>query len=1032
MYKPLKSVYGGILIKVYNNAMHFIPLHVYSGFSYLQSGLTIEKIAKTVKSNGYEYCGLCDNGSLSGIAPFEHKIKNVNAKPVFGMDVLLPIGTLSLFVKNEEGYRNLLAIATAITEKTLTEETVINHSTGLICVYPLELSFYAESLVESEKEFARKLFEITGKFDKTLIGLPYGKENEQLVNEGRAFADKFNYLPVAFPHILYEKKEDAITLDIVNAISSKITLIDKSKDGDNYFLSDDNLKSFYTDEEIENSYKVAISCKRFSLIEKRGTLLHFENDKGLTSEECVRQLANEGLAQKGLKGEKEYEDRLSYELSIIHTMGYDDYFLIVADYVNYARDNGIYVGPGRGSAGGSLVSYCLGIIETDPLQYNLLFERFLNPERRSMPDIDVDFSDINREKVVSYLQSKYGSERVGRVLTTQTIGAKESLRDIARVYNYKEREVDTIISTITNDKLSLREDYKTTPQFKSLVDSDKFYLEMVSLASKIEGLPRQAGLHAAGVVLNNEPLNETLPVTLNPDVGYVACLEKDYLEEQGFLKMDILGLRNLTIIEICLSLIEMNRGIKLSPYEIPFEDEEAIKLICKNKTMGLFQLESPGMKRTIKDIQPTTFEDIAAIEALFRPGPMDSIPSFARRKHGTEKISYLTPELEPILKNTYGIIVYQEQIMQIASAVAGFSFGEADVFRRAISKKDKSKIQALHEKFISGCISKGKSRQLAEKLFVLIEKFADYGFNKSHAISYAVLTCRMAYLKAHYPEEFYCAILDSMAPGDKKFKDTLTEMKELGLTLSSPDINRSTKSFIVDGKTLRTPLNAIKGMQGILLNNILKERSENGPYKDIFDFAARTVEYGLNIQMLIKFIDAGAFDILHNNRSSLRTSANSVMTYASMFGSSSLAGGLLDIGIEKPMLATVDNDLRVNLEAEYETLGMMISTSPFELYRNILVGIDFVKIDDAKNAYGEFTTAGLIKNVRTIVTKKGTQMCFLEIYDDINEMSFTLFEEAYLNSYVALKKDNLVLVTGKKDRKMQDSFVGLLVRKVGD
>lgn len=1013
--------------------MHFIPLHVYSGFSYLQSGLTIEKIAKAVKANGYEYCGLSDNGSLSGIAPFEHKIKGVGAKPVFGMDVNLPIGTLSLYVKNEEGYRNLLAIATAITEKTLTEDLIVEHSTGLICVYPIELSFYAESIVEDEKEFAKKLFDVTGKFDKVLIGLPYGKEHSRLVIEGRAFAEKFNYLPVAFPHILYEKREDAITLDIVNAISSRITLSEKTKDGDNYFLSEEDITKFYTDEEIENSYKVALSCKRFSLIEKRGTLLHFENDKGISSEEYVRQLANEGMVSKGLKGKKEYEDRLNYELSVIHTMGYDDYFLIVADYVNYARDNGIFVGPGRGSAGGSLVSYCLGIIETDPLQYNLLFERFLNPERRSMPDIDVDFSDINREKVVSYLQSKYGNERVGRVLTTQTIGAKESLRDIARVYGYKEREVDTIISTITNDKLSLREDYKTTPQFKSLVDSDKFYLDMVALASKIEGLPRQAGLHAAGVVLNNEPLNKTLPVTLNSDVGYVACLEKDYLEEQGFLKMDILGLRNLTIIEICLSLIQMNKGIKLSPYEIPFEDEDAIKLICKNKTMGLFQLESVGMKRTIKDIQPTTFEDIAAIEALFRPGPMDSIPSFARRKHGTESISYMTPELEPILKNTYGIIVYQEQIMQIASAVAGFSFGEADVFRRAISKKDKTKIDAMKEKFISGCMTRGKPKQLAEKLFALIEKFANYGFNKSHAISYAVLTCRMAYLKAHYPAEFYCAILDSMAPGDRKFKDTLTEMKELGLTLSSPDINRSFKWFVVDGKSLRTPLSAIKGMQGVLLNNVLKEREANGPYKDVFDFAARTTEFGLNIQMLIKFIDAGAFDILHPNRSSLRAAANSIMTYAQMFGSSSLSGGLLDIGIEKPMIREIDDDLKVNLEAEYETLGMMISSSPFELYRKYLVDIDYVKIEEAKEQqYGDFVTAGLIKNVKTIVTKKGTQMCFLNIYDDLNEMEFTLFEEAYLNSYNALRKDNLVIVTGRRDKLKQDSFVGLLVRKVGE
>jgi DNA polymerase-3 subunit alpha len=379
----------------------------------------------------------------------------------------------------------------------------------------------------------------------------------------------------------------------------------------------------------------------FVFLEKRGSLLHYQNEEGLSSEDYLKKLTYQGLAKRKPAAPQEYLDRLSYELGIINKMGYADYFLIVQDYVNWAKTHGVSVGPGRGSGAGSLVSWCLNIVVPDPIENDLLFERFLNPERQSMPDIDVDFSDVNRDKVVSYLQEKYGLERVGHVLTTQTIGAKEALRDIARVYGYEEREIELVISTIVDDKISLREDYKTSPQFKQLIDSDKYYLGLVALAAKIEGLPRQAGLHAAGIVLNNEPLPDVLPVSDNQGVGYVACLEKDYLEEQGFLKMDILGLRNLTIIDTCLSLIKESEGKTLTYEDLPYTDAESIALVKENRTMGLFQLESPGMKRAISEVQPTTFADVAAIEALFRPGPMESIPSYARRKNGQEKV----PEL---------------------------------------------------------------------------------------------------------------------------------------------------------------------------------------------------------------------------------------------------------------------------------------------------------------------------------------------------------------------------------------------------
>lgn len=1010
--------------------MSFIPLHVYSGFSYLQSGLTIEKLTSIAKKRGYLYCGLTDNQSLSGIAPFYHEAKKTGFKPVIGMDVKTDIGIITLFVKNEEGYRNLLDINYSIVNETLDVKVIQEHSKGLIAVYPIEYS----NLNGFENEnVARALYNYTGKFDKTLIGIPYGEEYKDIISYWRQFGEKYDYLCAAFPHIRYENKNDAIVLDIVNAISKAATLENHESEGNSYFISDDDLKSFYTEDEIENSYKIAISCKKFELIEKRGTLLHFENELGLSSEEYLKKVTFEGLKKRGHENESQYIERINYELNIIHRMGYDDYFLIVADYVNFAKNNGIYVGPGRGSGAGSLVSYCLGIVEADPLKFDLLFERFLNPERQSMPDIDVDFSDINRKHVVTYLKQKYGEDRVGHVLTTQTIGAKESLRDIARVYGYKDNEVELIISTIGNDKVSLRENYKTSPQFKRLIDSDPYYLKMVTLASKIEGLPRQAGLHAAGIVLNNEPLHSTLPVSSNPTVGNVACLEKDYLEEQGFLKMDLLGLRNLSIIENCINLVSHYQGINIDPYKLPYEDKGAIELITKNETIGLFQLESVGMKRTIAEVKPSNFEDIAAIEALFRPGPMDSIPSFARRKNGTERITYLTPELEPILKNTYGIIVYQEQIMQIVRSVAGFSYAEADNFRRAISKKDAAKLQGLHDKFIQGCLSNGKSQALANQLFTLIERFANYGFNKSHAVSYAVLTCQMAYLKCHYPKEFYCSILSSMSPEDRKFRDALDELKARGIKISQPDINESYTGFTISGDTLRAPLTMIKGIQSAFVINMIKEREENGKYNDFFEFAARTRKFGLGMPLFIKLITAGCFDSLEKSRASLRATAFAALSYAEMVGDSLDRPSLFEIGIDKPRIIRAEDNLKEDLLAEYETLGMMISQSLFSLHKETLDGVSYTPLSEIDTVNGEFETVGLVKAVKTIITKKGNkQMAFLDLYDDTSDRSFVMFEEAFTNSYMNMKVDNLVKVRARKDSWKEDSYQAFEVIKLGD
>ncbi len=1016
--------------------MSFVPLHIYTGFSYLKSALPAQRVPLLAKKYGYTKIGITDDGSLSGFAPFEHACKDAGITPVFGMDANVDEGTFSLFVESEAGYRNLLHLTKLASEKKLTFAHIKERSMGLALVYTMDPQLFEDRYQSSSNDLALKIAEYTKPFAHSYIGLPYLPHDPKIVNDIRSFCGTHSIEVVAFPKILYEKPEDAIALEILHAIAEKTNLEEKEKKGDECFLKQEELIKYYTFEEIDRTEKIASYQSEFKLISKRGGLLHFHNDLGLSSADYLRKLAYEGLEKLGFAENNDYKERLEYELSVIIKMGYADYFLIVSDYVNWAINHGVSVGPGRGSGAGSLVSFCLGIVTVDPIKYGLLFERFLNPERISMPDIDVDFADDRRDLVVRYIQSKYGEEHVGYVLTTQNIKAQQALRDIGRVYQYRQNEIELMVSNIVDARRSLRENYKLSPKLKELVDSDSYFLSYISLAAKIEGIPRQAGLHAAGIVVNDRPLEECLPVMMEDNIGSVACLEKDYLEEQGFLKMDILGLTNLTIIDDVLAKVKKNEGIDLNYRKIPFDDAESIKIIAENKTMGLFQLESAGMKKAIKLVQPSSFNDVAALLALFRPGPMDSIATYARRKHGQEKVQYLSPELEPILKETYGIIVYQEQIMRIVREMAGFSYGQADTFRRAISKKDMHKLEAQKGMFIKGCLSNGKSQALSEKVFDLIFRFANYGFNKAHAFSYAVITCQMAYLKKHFPREFYSAILASQDPGTTKFKDTLSEVKALGLHLATPDINRSEEGFVIEDKAIRFPLSSIKGLGGQITGAILDERREKGPYVDLFDFAARNKKNGLNLTTLVRLIDAGAFDTICPSRASLRASCHAAMQYSEMMFGEDGQQILLDIGVPKPEMEKREDDLKTNLAAEYEALGIMVSGSRLSFIENKLKAANVAPLSEIPNKTGSFLTAGIIKSARSITTKTGKKMAFMELYDDLSEASFILFDEVFNSNVALLKTDNIVLVRAHKEiRRYQggeESFVVEELSSVGE
>ena len=1005
--------------------MSFIPLHVLTGYSFLQSGISIDSYVKALKKRGYKGSGLSDFESLSGIPEFFKALQKEKLSPLAGLDLIIEDSLLSFYALNEQGYRNLLRLLFLKKRNDLSFKTLNQHKEGLAVVLAINHS-QLRTLFETDiTQIPRFLLPYSNLGETFYLGIEFSEQNdEDYVAYIREFSRSHGYQTIAFPFIKYIDKKDAIVLEIAKAIREESTLEIKELEGNEYLLDNETINRFFTQEEISNTQNLMMQNK-FNFSEKRGHILTYQNTANINSDEFLKNRAYEGLHSKIAAPSSEYIDRLNYELSVISKMGYSDYFLIVADYVNFARQQNISIGPGRGSAAGSLVSFSLGIVSCDPIHHHLLFERFLNPERQSMPDIDIDFSDVRRGEVIDYLRDKYGQNRVANIMTIQTIGAKQALRDIGRVYNIETREIDMISKLVIDTSSSLRDNYRKNPAFKKLIDSDKYYLNIVGLAALIEGLPRQSGLHAAGIILNDSPLEDVLPVNIDDNGDYVAEYEMNYLEEQGFLKMDILGLRNLSIVDDCLSLIKQNRGLSINYQTIPYDDKKAIRIIKDGKTMGLFQLESAGMKKAIGTLEPETFEDIVALLALFRPGPMDNIPSYARRKKKKEIISYPSSALESILSSTYGIIVYQEQITQIVRKMANFSYGQADMFRRAISKKDSAKLSSLEANFLTGAVANNYSKEEAKAVFDLIYKFADYGFNRSHSLCYAVLACQMAYLKTYYAPEFYAAILgNSSGSNDTKFNETLNEVRKMGIEILTPNINRSKSTFVVAENSLLFPLSSIKGLLSSLVDYIIKERSNNGEYKDFFDFVARTIIYKINQNQITKLIDAGAFDGFKISRASLRASINTALRYGSMLYSKD---GQMNIDLpftSKPIPQEAYDDPLENLDREYEVLGLMVSGSPLKYKSDIIKKYPITSIADAKESQGStLQVVGIIRTVRIINTRSGTPMAFMNIYDESGDIDVTVFSKTYALSYELMQKKNIVRITGFMDRKRENVFI---------
>jgi len=980
----------------------FVYLHTYSAYSILHSGMSVNDYVFAIKKLGLKQAGLSDLNYFFGQPHFEKVAVEHGIRPLFGVDLMYDGLLLTLYVKNEQGYRDLIKINRLLELAAIDDKQLKSLQANIIAIITSRQTAITDNFVQSPL-VVRDLFKRFALiFSSLYIGVENYAEPDQLTNFIREFALKYNYELVAFPHVKYVEASDAINLVLANAIQNEISLGEtKTMSGPYHLYKVAELSLLYTESERANTVKIAEQIS-FKLNEKRGQLLRYPVTNG-NSKSYLKQLCNEALIRLKLN-EQSYQDRLDFELEVINNMGYNDYFLIVYDYVKYAKSVDILVGPGRGSAAGSLVAYLLDITTIDPLKYELLFERFLNPARQTMPDIDIDFMDIRREEIVTYLKQKYGVERISNIVTFQTNAARQSIRDIGRIYEVDSKHINLLAKSLGVSLSDLRSSYRTINSFKRLVDSDKFYLEIVALAAKIEGFPRQTGMHAAGLILNDEPLINALPIFTNNEIN-MSQYEMEYLEGQGFLKMDILGLTNLTTIDTCLKLIKKHRGLDLKYENIPFDDTRVYDLIASGKTMGIFQLESAGMLRAIRQIKPSNFNDIVAVLALFRPGPMENIPVYARRKQRKEQIEYLNDQFKAILDPTYGIIVYQEQIMQIVRLMAGFSYAEADMFRRAISKKDESQLAKLERDFLAGAKKTGYKDSDAKKVFDDIHKFADYGFNKSHSVAYAKLSCQMAYLKVYYPLEFYAAILDKATSSDTKFPQIAAEMKARGIRLLLPSLNDSEQSFVPSNDELRLPLSIIKGISNDKALRFIKEREQNGRFTSLENVLTRANYFDVTRNDLQLLIEAGALDEFNYSRATMLQQLDNLDLYKNY----SLSEG--QNFLTPIMIENIPDNNGAKIRREVDLIGLAISDNPLKYVNNVIDGATFSKIIDlditAPRVYG------YIKAFKAIKTKKGDQMGFLTLSDYEQEIEVTIFPEMYALHFNDLTLNNVLAISGQ-------------------
>lgn len=1005
-------------------------LCVKSGYSFLSSTLKVEDIINIAKNRNYEYMCLMDSNVMYGCMEFYNACISNNIKPLIGMELELDNEMIiCLIAKNYDGYLALSKLSSYINVNNLKVnlEMIKEYKDNLIVILPSYRAF--KKIDKDSYESVLDYFNKT--FPYFYLGIEY-YENKSLYKVN-SYLRKLNYKKIYFNNIVSKDKRNLQNIDVLKAIKNS-EVIGYSRSIDNleysYFLSDDEKRNNFTYEELDLCNEI-VSLVNLEFKKEKLRIAKFSEDESFDSKLYLSKLAYKGLEKRNKEfiNDKKYLERLEKELKVINDMGFSDYFLIVYDYVKYAKTHNILVGPGRGSAAGSLVSYVLGITNIDPLKYDLLFERFLNVERISMPDIDIDFQDNRRDEVVNYLKEKYGCDRVANIVTFSTLAAKQVLRDTAKVMGLNKYDIDLLSKKAhRSGHADLRKMFELSKEFRDFILSDDKYKDVYEIALSIEGLPRQTSLHAAGVVIANEKLVNMVPV-LGDSKNLVVQYEMNYLEDLGLLKMDLLGLRNLTIIDDCLKEIKRVYDVNIDLNNIDYNDPKLYKLIAEGKTSGIFQLESEGMKKTIKTINPENFDDVASVIALFRPGPRDFIEEFTLRKNGKMKIDYIDDSLKEVLEPTYGIIVYQEQIMQVATVFAGFSFSKADILRKAMSKKEESKMLSLKEEFIEGSIKNGHTKEKAEEVFNLILKFASYGFNKAHTVSYATIAVQMTYLKYYYASIFFACVMESFAFGDK-FSEYINEAKENGIKLILPDVNHSDYEFKAISKdTIIYGLSHIKGINTQFVKNIINE-SKKEIFKDYFDFVVRMNKYKMSESLVYSLIDAGALDSFNYNRATLKENYNRVLKYAEMItiNTNNQLSFEFDL-VKKPEIVVVDESVE-KLSLENDALGYYISEFPLMKVRNYLNNNGFTNCNyleklDNKNV----KMVAMVKKNKIIKTKKNELMSITTVIDEFGSISVVIFPSLYKQISSLLNAGSYIFIEGKVEVKENVSLIGNNIKK---
>ena len=1051
--------------------MSFTHLHVHTEYSLLDGSNKIKEYVSRVKELGMNSAAITDHGVMYGVIDFYKAARAAGIKPVLGCEVYVAPGSrfdrelshgddryyhLVLLAENNQGYQNLMKIVSKgfvegyYYKPRVDMEVLETYHEGIIalsaCLAGEVQRYLVRGLYEEAKETACKYEKCFGKGNFFLELQDHGIPDQKTVNAGlMRMSEETGIELVATNDVHYTYAEDAEPHDILLCLQTGKKLSDENRmryEGGQYFVkSEEEMRALfpYAAQAIDNTQKIADRCNveiEFGVTK----LPHFDVPEGYDSWTYLNKLCHEGLVRRYPDKHEELLPKLDYELSVIQKMGYVDYFLIVWDFINYARTHGIPVGPGRGSAAGSLVSYTTGITNIDPIRYNLLFERFLNPERVTMPDIDIDFCYERRSEVIDYVIEKYGKDCVTQIVTFGTLAARGVIRDVGRVMDLPYNFCDTIAKNIPNElNITIDKALIMNPELRSMYESDETVKRLIDMAKRLEGLPRHTSMHAAGVVISQKAMDEYVPLSRSSDGTITTQFVMTTIEELGLLKMDFLGLRTLTVISDAVKLVEKNHGIKIDVDNIDYDDKKVLDSIGTGRCDGVFQLESAGMKNFMKELKPQSLEDVIAGISLYRPGPMDFIPKYIKGKNEPESVTYVCKELEPILEPTYGCIVYQEQVMQIVQNLAGYTMGQADNIRRAMSKKKQYVIDAERQNFvygneeqgIKGCIANGISEQAANQIYDSMVDFAKYAFNKSHAAAYAVVAYQTAYLKYYYPVEFMAALMTSVIDNTRKVAEYIYSCRQMGIKVLSPDINEGEGRFLATKDGIRYGMYAIKSIGRQVIDIILAEREANGKYITLSDFLSRVAGREVNKRAVENLIKAGACDGLDGNRQQMLLVYNTLIDNLNQEKKNSLAGqmSLFDLVSEEEKKAyevrfpnVEEYTKEIKLGFEKEVLGIYLSGHPLEEYeekwrKNIsAVTADFM-LDEETNAVkikdNQSVVIGGIITEKTIkYTKQNKAMAFITVEDLFGTVEVIIFPRDYEKYSRYLNEDEKVFVAG--------------------